>query len=454
MNLIDSFSTIDFMFKQSIRLAILTLFLGVFSAAAQTSRIYSISPNQVQTSATAFPLVVRGANFSKNSVVQIGGVNLETYFVSWNKLRAVVPSNLSATAGNFNVRVVKNGRVSNSVNLGVSNSPVGNYDWTALTAKLQSYISNQTPLPDNAVRGMTFMLARHGKIIYAQAFGNQTLDSVLPIASSTKMPSMLAIMTLVDEGVLNLDAPISNYLQGYATVPADKANITLRMLMNHTSGLPQPTCLSDDAVTLRQCVQQILNAPLGFTPGSQFSYGGGSMHVAGGIAEAVTGQTWNQFFANRLAAPLGLTRFTYGATPNPRIAGGAFSDVGDYMRILQTFLASGVYTNTRILSVRGYDEMKTDQKRDLPVANSPGGNILTGYSYGWWHSAASYLQSQPAPQTVGLELSDQGAFGCTPWIDLEHNYAAIILIQRTTVNGTIIWNGIRPLIIEQMQNNP
>jgi CubicO group peptidase (beta-lactamase class C family) len=438
------------------KIAVIALFfLCVGAARAQSARIVSVSPNQIQAGATAFPLVVKGANFSKNSVVSVGGVNLETYFISWNKLRAVVPANLAANAGNFEVRVVrKNGRASNSATLVVSNAPAGNYDWSALAAKLQSYVSNQTPLPDDKVRGMTFMLARHGRIIYAQAFGNQTLDSVLPIASSTKMPSMLAIMTLVDEGRLNLDTPISVYLQGYANVPADKANITLRMLMNHTSGMAQPLCLGEDATTLQQCAQQILNAPLNFAPGTAFSYGGGSMHVAGAVAEAVTGQSWNQFFANRVAAPLGLTRFTYGATNNPRIAGGAFSDAGDYMKILQTYLASGVYGNSRVISTAIYHEMQTDQKRGLPVVSSPGANVLTGYSYGWWHTSPQYLQNQPAPQTVGLELSDQGAFGCTPWIDLEYNYAAIILIQKTTANGTIIWNGVRPLIIEQMRNNP
>jgi CubicO group peptidase (beta-lactamase class C family) len=442
------------MLRKRVWLTVFIVFLCSLVASARNSSIYSVTPSQVQTGATAFPLIVNGANFSKNSVVQIGNTSLETYFVSWNKLRAVVPSNLTANAGNFSVRVVKNGRASNSVNFTVSSSPVGNYDWTALTARLQSFISNEVPLPTNSVRGLTFMLSRHGKIIYANSFGNQTLDSVLPIASSTKMPSMLAIMTLVDEGVLNLDVPISSYLQGYANVPADKSAITLRMLMNHTSGLPQPACLNDDTITLQQCTQQILNSPLLFAPGSQFSYGGGSMHVAGGIAEAVSGQSWNQFFANRIATPLGLTRFSYGATNNPRIAGGASSDVGDYTKIMQTYLASGVFGNTRIISPKIYFEMQTDQKRNLPVANSPGGSILTGYSYGWWHSAASYLQNQPPPTTIGPELSDQGAFGCTPWIDLEYNFTAIILIQKTTATGTHIWNEIRPLIIQQMQNNP
>lgn len=199
---------------------------GFFTSnlSAQNPKVYSISPNQIQSGATAFPIVVSGSNFKKNSQVQINGVTLDTVSPAWNKLRATVPANLAANAGNLEVKVVWKNRASNVLNLSVSNSPVGNYDWTALNAKLQTFVPG-------TINGLTLMISRHGKVIYSQAFGNQTVNSVLPIASSTKMPSMLAIMTLVDEGRLNLDVPVSTYLNGYATVPADKANITMRMLI-------------------------------------------------------------------------------------------------------------------------------------------------------------------------------------------------------------------------------
>jgi len=436
----------------------MTLFKGCFfillvafftsNLSAQSPKVYSIGPNQIQSGATAFPIVVSGSNFKKISQVQINGVTLDTVSPAWNRLRATVPASLAANAGNLEVKVVWKNRASNNVNLTVSDSPVGNYNWTALNAKLQTFVPG-------TVNGLTLMISRHGKIIYSQAFGNQTVNSVLPIASSTKMPSMLTIMTLVDEGRLNLDVPVSTYLNGYATVPADKANITMRMLMNHTSGVADDNCLGNQTTTtLQACTQRILNAPLEFAPGTKFAYSGTGMHIAGGVVEAITGESWNSYFARKVGTPLGLTRFTYTNTNNPRIAGGANSDVGDYTRIMQTYLAGGVWSDTRILSLARYYEMQTDQKRDLPVVNSPGGTTLTGYSFGWWHSSAAYLQSQPQPQTPGLELSDQGAFGCTPWIDLDSNYNAILLINDRTSTGTTIWNQVRPLIIEQMRANP
>ena len=439
---------------KKLSLLVSLLFIAVSSGAAQPSRVYGVSPASVQGGATAFPIVVRGSNFSKNSVVRLNGTNLDTFYVSWNKLKATVPASLVAAAGTLSVRVVRKSYESNAFNMTVSPTPVGSYTWGPLASKLQTFISNQTPLPAGSVRGLTFMLARHGKILYSQGFGNQTIDSVLLIASATKMPSGMTMMALVDEGRLDLDRPISTYLAGYATVPPDKANITVRMLFNHTSGLSEPACLGFPTTgTLQQCTQDILNAPLDFSPGTQFLYGGASMQVAGGIVEAITGESWNAYFSRKIAMPLGLTRFTYGNSNNPRIAGGASSDVGDYTRLLQAYLAGGVYGNSRILSRNSYLEMQTDQKRDLPVAGSPGGTDFPGYSYGWWHSGAGYLQSQPQPQTPGLELSDPGAFGCIPWIDLEHNYTAIILIQSQTGTGRAIWNQIRPLIIEQMQAN-
>jgi len=55
------------------------------------------------------------------------------------------------------------------------------------------------------------------------------------------------------------------------------------------------------------------------------------------------------------------------------------------------------------------------------------------------------------PGSSGPELSDPGAFGCTPWIDLDLSYTAIILIQSRTGIGTEIWNAVRPLVIEQVR---
>ncbi|MEW6085733.1 MAG: serine hydrolase [Chloroflexota bacterium] len=321
------------------------------------------------------------------------------------------------------------------------------YDWSALDQALEDFAPGK-------VDGLTFLLAKDGQVIYEKAFGNQTMDSFLPIASSTKMPSAIVIFTLVEDGLLDLDEPVATYLQGHINLPADKAAITTRMLLNHTSGLlGNPDCLGNRGRgTLQECAQEIANAPLEFNPGTQFAYGGGSFQVAGYVAEVVSGKSWNDLFQERLAKPLGLTTFTYsggtlGSDTNPRIAGGASSDVYDYNKILQMILNDGQYNETQILSPQTIQMMSTSQISGLPLSRSPGeDDLLLGYSFGFWVSDPSIH-----PGSNGPELSDQGAFGCTPWVDFDLGYSAVLLIKDRTRTGTEIWNAIRPIIIEEFK---
>ena len=321
------------------------------------------------------------------------------------------------------------------------------YDWSALDQMLESFVPAK-------VDGLTFLLAKDGQVIYEKALGNQTIDSFLPIASSTKMPSAVVILTLVEDGLLNLDEPVATYLQGHINWPADKAAITTRMLLNHTSGLlGDPDCIGHRwPGTLQECAQEIANAPLEFTPGTQFAYGGGSFQVAGYVAEVVSGKSWNDLFQERLATPLGLTQFTYsggtlGSETNPRIAGGASSDVYDYNKILQMILNDGQYNGTQILSPQTIQMMTTSQISGLPLLRSPGeDDLLLGYSFGFWISDPSIH-----PGSNGPELSDQGAFGCTPWVDFDLGYSAVLLIKDRTRTGIEIWNAIRPIIIEEIE---
>lgn len=417
------------------------------SVSAAGPIITSIHPSTVSAGGPAFTLTVSGDRFKKKSRIYWNGSPLDTTRVSSNELTALISADRIATSGAVEITVVRKDATSNVATLTIRDAPTSGYDWTALRAKLQSLVPG-------TVAGLSLMIARNDETLFAESSGNQTNDTVLPIASSTKMPSGLVILSLVEEGLIGLDEPVATYFEGRIDWPADKAAVTMRMLFNHTSGLSlDAPCLNDRSTTLRDCAQHIAGVPLEFAPGSKFAYGGSSMQVAGYVAEVVTGKKWNDLFAQKIAEPLGLARFTYTSTNNPRIAGGAYSDTNDYTRIMQMFLAGGVAQGKRILSPASIAMMKTDQIAGIPKLRSPGGATLTGYSFGWWHSDSAYLAAQPLPQTIGPELSDQGAFGCTPWIDLEMGYSAILLILDRTSTGTEIWNQIRPLIVEQMMRN-
>jgi CubicO group peptidase (beta-lactamase class C family) len=219
------------------------------------------------------------------------------------------------------------------------------------------------------------------------------------------------------------------------------------MLFNHTSGLvADPPCLSRKDLSLAECAQQIADQPLEFAPGTAFAYGGGGMQVAGYVAEVVAAKPWDDLFAERVAAPLSLRRFTYGDTHNPRIAGGASSDLGDYNRIQQMVLAAGRFLDREVLSPAAIELWRTDQIAGLPKLRSPGDERLPGYSFGWWVSSPALH-----PGSCGPELSDQGAFGATPWIDFDLGYAATLLIRDRTQTGTEIWDAVRPIIIDRLK---
>src|SRR3546814_11710446 len=87
----------------------------------------------------------------------------------------------------------------------------------------------------------------------------------------------------------------------------------MRMLLNHTSGLPfDSPCLSEDDTTLKDCAQEIANTGLNFIPGNRFGYSGAGYQVAGYVATVVSGKSWSTLVNERLAGPLGMNSLTYG----------------------------------------------------------------------------------------------------------------------------------------------
>lgn len=335
-----------------------------------------------------------------------------------------------------------------------STPPVSSGDYSALQAKLQSYVD------DGTVSGLAFTLVNANGTLFTYAAGNMTADSRIPIASASKAPTVAAILTLVDQGLLNLDRPVSSYLAGNITWPADKAAITTRMLLNHTSGLPhlfaagQPACLDDPRVTMQYCVQQIANAALEFAPGTAFAYGGSDYQVAAYVATLLSGQPWQTFFDQRITQPLGMTAFNFsvggnGTPRNPNVAGSGNTSARDYSRFLQAILNGGKSTSgAQVLSNRFIAQYGTSQITGLPIVYTPTDSTHPGYSYGWFIAAPGLLQ----PGSAGPEITDEGLFGTTPWIDFDVGYGAALFIQGNISSGQAtgaqIQNGVRPLILK------
>jgi CubicO group peptidase (beta-lactamase class C family) len=134
------------------------------------------------------------------------------------------------------------------------------------------------------------------------------------VGSLTKSFTAAAVLQLVDAGRVALDAPVRDYLPDVAT--ADPGRITVRHLLNQTSGLADSAVpsLNDSGQDLARRVASLAEARLVSEPGSEFHYCDVNYQVLARLVEVVSGQPWAAYLDARVFAPLGTTDTVAGAT--------------------------------------------------------------------------------------------------------------------------------------------
>lgn len=154
-----------------------------------------------------------------------------------------------------------------------------------------------------------------------------TTDTKFRIGSVTKQFTSVAIMLLAEEGKLDIDAPISTYLED---TPEAWAEITVRQLMRHTSGIPNVTALEGFGEISRletsqdDLIATFRDLPLEFEPGSDWKYSNSGYVLLSRIVERVSEEDLGAFFDARFFGPLGMasTGFDNSAEILPRRAAG------------------------------------------------------------------------------------------------------------------------------------
>jgi CubicO group peptidase (beta-lactamase class C family) len=269
-----------------------------------------------------------------------------------------------------------------------------------------------------ALGGCALVLVHDGETVYAKGFGDVGPDDSIAVASAAKWISAAALLSLVREGLLELDTPLSHLLPYLADGgdPDYKAGITLRMLLSHTSGLPAVvTSLYDPTLTLAECAERLAAFPFDTQPGRVFEYADLPMQVAGRAAEVVTGKPWADVFRERISEPLEMpgTDFNVpGPTQNPSLAVGLRSSALEYSHFLAMLLAGGTFNGRQVLAPELVSEMLKDQTRDVaPWSRQP-------YALGTWCTL-----DPKTGEPVGF--SSPGTLGFTPWIDLNRNLGAV-----------------------------
>ncbi len=234
-------------------------------------------------------------------------------------------------------------------------------------------------LAQGKIPGAAVLVARNGKIVYYKAFGmadNQSgrkmkKDDIFRIASQTKAITATGVMILWEEGKFRLDDPISKYIpefknpqvlkdfndkdSSYTTIPA-VGEITIRQLLNHTSGLGYGLIGGDDRirkiyqkagivdafcsenVTIGENVRKLGKLPLLFNPGEKFNYCEG-LDVLGYLIELESGMPLDKFLRTRLFDPLGMddTWFYLPDGKAPRLVSVQKPENGKWVRYPVTF---------------------------------------------------------------------------------------------------------------------
>ncbi len=174
------------------------------------------------------------------------------------------------------------------------------------------------------VPGASVAVLVGGEIVAAACAGVTSLatgvpvdiDTVFQIGSITKIWTATLVMQLVDDGLLDLDAPLLDYLPELVIGDMDAAKVlTPRHLLTHTAGFEgdifTDTGRGEDAV--EKYVATLTDLPQLFAPGETFSYNNTAFVLLGRIVEVLRGQPYDEVLVEHLARPLGLER----VSPSP-----------------------------------------------------------------------------------------------------------------------------------------
>ena len=204
---------------------------------------------------------------------------------------------------------------------GVAHAQTHARDDRALSAAVDSIAAaavREHPLP-----GLSVAVVRGGEPVLLRGYGYADLENDVPateqtvyrIGSVTKQFTAAAILRLVEQGRVRLDAPVSHYLSG---LPAWADRVTIEQLLNHTSGIKSYTALGPkwlDGMSLERTHEQMValfrDEPADFAPGERWLYNNSGYCLLGLVVEEVTGQPYAEYLKEQFLEPLGLESTTY-----------------------------------------------------------------------------------------------------------------------------------------------
>ncbi|EMI26414.1 serine hydrolase domain-containing protein [Rhodopirellula europaea] len=355
-------------------------------------------------------------------------------------------------------------------NIAVDHAQAKDPEIPAITQSMQQFVA------DKEIAGAVTLVVGPNSVKHVSVVGMADVaeetplkrDTLFWIASMTKPITGACVLMLQDEGKLSVDDPISKHLpmmKKLKLADVTPANITIRHLMTHTSGmseLPRESAYTDP--TLEIVAKRYAELPVMFEPGSQWRYSQTGINTAARIVEVVSGMTFDRFVEERICKPLGMADTTFYLSPEqhqrltktyrvvegdgekpkrleedtisvlsgdtamnrnrfPAANWGLFSTADDYGQFCQMLLRDGRVGDEQLLSESAVQQMRTICTGDLKPGFTPGN--------GWAIGCCVIREPQGVTEayTPGT-FGHGGAHGTQVWIDPENEVAMILMVQR------------------------
>ena len=181
---------------------------------------------------------------------------------------------------------------------------------------IEAYLDAQ--IADAGYPGVSIAVIRDGVVSDVRGIGTAdatgrpvTTETPFVIGSLSKSLTALAVMRLVDSGLIELDAPVTRYLPDFRTAAADPTPITVRQLLDQTSGLPgSASGLGTPVTTLRDQIASLATVEPASVPGARYGYANANYVVLGGVIESATALPYADAMKALVFDPLGMTGTT------------------------------------------------------------------------------------------------------------------------------------------------
>jgi CubicO group peptidase (beta-lactamase class C family) len=244
-----------------------------------------------------------------------------------------------------------------------------------------------------SVPGLALAIVENGKVSLTRGYGlanreqqaAMTPQTLVAVGSTTKPFTAMAVLQLAEQGKLDLDAPVTRYLPWFSMDDPRFGAITVRELLDHTSGIPASASLdgNQDTDALEQRVRSLDWEQLRSDPGSHWEYANDGFNVAGMIVQVVAGVPYEQYVGDQILNPLKMSRSTFDPAqaaqlgmaqgyvkrqgqlqPQPTKltrgydpSGMLLTDADDSGRFLAAMLGGGALGDTRVLKPDSVQQM-------------------------------------------------------------------------------------------------